>query len=145
MSIFTQRANVHLDLTKCKSIFTFTHHVFENFSSCECKVNLPTVWYFCSLSCDWYWLQHLLSYFCSFFFSLFFFCFFFSFFFLFYIRLLQVSAAGFNCSEYLNQWKVLTLKMSTGDLMILSAVSFLLPCIIQAKSKFKRLRVICGW
>ena len=43
VSIFTQRANIHLGLTKCKSIFTFTHYVFENFSSCECKVNLLTV------------------------------------------------------------------------------------------------------
>ena len=43
MSIFTQHVNIHLGLTKCKSIFTFTHHVFENFSSRECKVNLLTV------------------------------------------------------------------------------------------------------
>ena len=35
--------------------------------------------------------------------------------------------------------------MSTGDRMILSAVCFLLPCIIQAKSKFKWLHIICGW
>ena len=37
VSIFKQRANIHLGLTKCKSIFTFTYHVFENFSSCECR------------------------------------------------------------------------------------------------------------
>ena len=41
--------------------------------------------------------------------------------------------------------EVFTPKVSTGDLMILSAVCFLLPCIIQAKSKFKRLHITCGW
>ena len=35
------------------------------------------------------------------------------------------STAGFNCSEYL-----FTSKMSTGDLMILSAVCVLLPCLL---------------
>ena len=69
------------------------------------------------------------------FFSLFFFSFFF------YIHLLQVSTAV----NTLESVEVFTPKMSTGDLMILSAVCFLLPCIIQAKSKFKRLHIICGW
>ena len=76
---------------------TFTHHVFEKFSSSECKVNLLTV---CIFLLTELWLilvaasaLILLQFFLS--------CFFF---FLFFLHL---YIAGFNFIEYLNQWKCL--------------------------------------
>ena len=53
-------ANILLGLTKCKSIFTFTHICIWEFLVMWMQSKFAYV-YFCSLGCcDWCWLQHLL-------------------------------------------------------------------------------------
>ena len=84
--------------TKCKSIFTFTHHVFENFSKCECKVNLLTVCKFLHTE-FWLILVAAFAFILLQFFSL-----------SLLLLFLHPSTAVFNCSEYLNHWKCLLSK-----------------------------------